>query len=463
MIYTWPILFLKDVCCLKKKLLRTDFNEIREFAFPILLEQASIMLMPFVSSFISRGMGTVAVSGVNLIESLNRLTTNVFVAISIGATVVVSQYRGKRDPEAAGQAGLQAIIVSALVAAVAALLLFICTDGAMNVFLGKDVDAELLYYARSYFSASILSYTFYAIYSTASAVLRGAGLTRVSLAGTIIMNVTYIVAGLVMVNVLDMGIAGTGAALVFSRFAGMLAMLLLIPKCRRENIIFPRFTLRLRMSVLRPLITVGIPIMIEQVLFWGGKIITQRFVVGMDAVQLSINSIANVFDGLFNVPGITLSSVAIALAGRRIGAKDFQGAKDLLHDVLTLGFLITTGYLLLWLPFMNAFFRLYTADPVIISGLWSILLMTTLFSPVIWIRSFALSNGMKGAGDVKFTTVIALISMFVFRVMFAYILGVNLGLGTFGIWCGMMVDWTFRAIVFSFRYRSGKWLTKGVL
>jgi Na+-driven multidrug efflux pump len=89
--------------------------------------------------------------------------------------------------------------------------------------------------------------------------------------------------------------------------------------------------------------------------------------------------------------------------------------------------------------------------------------MASLFSPVIWVRSFVLANGMKGAGDVKFTTTIALTSMFVFRVMFAYILGVTMHLGTLGIWCGMMIDWTFRSIVFSIRYYSGRWLTKGVL
>jgi Na+-driven multidrug efflux pump len=36
----------------------------------------------------------------------------------------------------------------------------------------------------------------------------------------------------------------------------------------------------------------------------------------------------------------------------------------------------------------------------------------------------------------------------------------GLGMGPLGVWVAMTVDWVFRAILFAWRYLSGKWLTK---
>ena len=446
----------------KGKIFKTDFGELWAFALPLLIEQTSVQLMPFVSSFISRGMGTQAVSGVNLVESINLFASNIFIAISVGTTVVVSQYRGKRDPEAAGKAAFQAMKVSCYIALLTSISLLTFLNPAMNAFFGSNVEADLYYYARVYFISSLISYPFYSIYSTSAATLRGSGQSRASLIGTVVMNISYIISGLTLVNGFDMGIWGTGCALIFSRAAGMTAMLIMLPRSSRESIIFPKFSFALDMEALGPLVRVGLPICIEQVLFSGGKLITQRFAVGMSSQQLSVNSIGNIFTGLFNIPGITLNNVSIALVGRRIGAKDDQGAKDLLDDMLKLSFVVLTVYLLIWLPLMNPFFGLYTDDPFIISTLWKILLVTVIISPTIWVRSFLLSNGMKGAGDTRFTTIIAITSMFAFRVFFAYIFGVMLDYGVTGIWIGMFLDWIFRCIVFSIRFKSGKWLGKGI-
>ena len=47
--------------------------------------------------------------------------------------------------------------------------------------------------------------------------------------------------------------------------------------------------------------------------------------------------------------------------------------------------------------------------------------------------------------------------MWVFRIGFSYILGVNLKMGVFGVWVAMTIDWLFRSIAFVWRYLRGKW------
>jgi len=71
--------------------------------------------------------------------------------------------------------------------------------------------------------------------------------------------------------------------------------------------------------------------------------------------------------------------------------------------------------------------------------------------------SFTLPNALRAAADVKFTMLLSIFSMWVFRFGFSVLLGTMLGMGVFGVWVAMTIDWLVRAVCFTFRYRSGKW------
>ncbi len=70
---------------------------------------------------------------------------------------------------------------------------------------------------------------------------------------------------------------------------------------------------------------------------------------------------------------------------------------------------------------------------------------------------------LRACNDVRFTMVISVCSMCLFRVLFSYIIGVYFGYGAIGVWIAMVMDWIFRVICFVGRYARGKWkITAGV-
>ena len=75
----------------------------------------------------------------------------------------------------------------------------------------------------------------------------------------------------------------------------------------------------------------------------------------------------------------------------------------------------------------------------------------------IWPLSFTLPNILRAAGDVTFTMIVCVVSMWLFRIFCAYILGVWMGFGIVGVWTAMIVDWAVRTVLFIARYKSGKW------
>ena len=77
---------------------------------------------------------------------------------------------------------------------------------------------------------------------------------------------------------------------------------------------------------------------------------------------------------------------------------------------------------------------------------------------LLWAAAFVLPNALRAANDVRFTMVLSIFSMFMFRIGFSYIIGVNMGYGAIGVWIAMVLDWIFRVICFVSRYLSGHWL-----
>jgi Na+-driven multidrug efflux pump len=80
-----------------------------------------------------------------------------------------------------------------------------------------------------------------------------------------------------------------------------------------------------------------------------------------------------------------------------------------------------------------------------------------ILASLIWPISFALPNALRAANDVKFTMWISMISMWVWRIAFSYILAIVLHVGVLGVWIAMTIDWLFRSIFFVTRFLRGKY------
>ena len=81
---------------------------------------------------------------------------------------------------------------------------------------------------------------------------------------------------------------------------------------------------------------------------------------------------------------------------------------------------------------------------------------------LIWPEAFTLPNTLRAASDVKFCMILSIISMWVFRIAFSYIIAVRMGMGVLGVWIAMTVDWAVRAVLFIIRYRGKRWQHKSI-
>jgi len=92
-----------------------------------------------------------------------------------------------------------------------------------------------------------------------------------------------------------------------------------------------------------------------------------------------------------------------------------------------------------------------------VDDIFLIVLLNTIAQIPLWSISFMIPSALRAAGDAKFTSLVSMLSMWLFRVVLGYILGIVLGMGILGVWLAMNAEWAIRGAVFIWRFTGRKW------
>ena len=87
----------------------------------------------------------------------------------------------------------------------------------------------------------------------------------------------------------------------------------------------------------------------------------------------------------------------------------------------------------------------------------------TFVNPLVWALAFIPAYGLRAAGDVKFSMCTSCVTMWAFRVSLCIFLCRQFGFGPMAVWIGMFTDWTIRAVIFTWRFLSGRWMSHKVV
>ena len=140
-----------------------------------------------------------------------------------------------------------------------------------------------------------------------------------------------------------------------------------------------------------------------------------------------------------------------------MGNGDTDAAEIFFKKLTRITLLISSVWNLLIFLLTPAFLSLYALEPETKQLVIWLVLIHNLFNAVAYPFSGALSNGLRAAGDVKFTMYVSIISTIAVRLLLSYLFGITLQMGVIGIAIAMVCDWIIRAAIFFWRQKSGKW------
>ena len=152
-----------------------------------------------------------------------------------------------------------------------------------------------------------------------------------------------------------------------------------------------------------------------------------------------------------------MGPVFITVIGQCMGNKDIQWADYYFAALSKITLLLSSVWNLLIIIFTPLFLQFYSLEPQTKQLVIWLVLIHNVFNAVAFPFSGALSNGLRAAGDVRFTMYVSVLSTIAGRLFLSWLLGIIFHMGVIGIAVAMVCDWIIRGGVFIWRQKSGKW------
>ncbi len=435
------------------------YNNIFGMLGPLILDMFFIYIINLLTTAMISSSSQESVSAVSLVTPLSMMIYSVFNAIAAGGTVVVAQYKGRGDAAKMRQASGQVMLATSLSAVFFNALLIVFAHPLVYSLFGS-ADIAVKEKAVSYLIGVSVSFMLLSFYLGAFSVFRGYGETKTCLKLTMIINLVHLFLSLLFINILHLDILGTILSLLIARFIGGSAAVFLILRPGNPFRLFLKDIFHLDIPILRSIFKVGIPFALEQVFFNGGGMLVQTYIVLLGTVSVAANAIASSAFSLLFAAGMATSTLAVTVIGQCIGAGDTALAKRYGMKMVWLGTFISIISLLVFMPLMPLVLKLYQAPANTLSLIYQLIWIAVIPMPFFWSMSNVMPAVLRSAGDATFSSVVSLITMWIFRVGLGYLAAIPLGLGVQGVWICMGIEWAARTVIFYVRYRSGVWLTK---
>ncbi len=438
-------------------------RDLGRLIFPRVVEQVLLVTVGMADTVMVSSVGQEAISAISLVDSINILLINVFSALGAGGAIVTAQYLGREEDHNASTAAKQLLFV---VAAASGLIMVVCLlfNGPILRLLFGAAEPDVMAGARIYFYITALSYPFIGIYNGGAGVFRVMGNSKVSMCCSALMNLINIGGNALLIYGLGAGVEGAAIATLLSRMAAALVILWLLCHGHGRVQIHQLFRPEFHPAMVRGILRVGVPGGLENGMFQIGKVLVQGLVTSFGTVVIAANAMANNIVMIPHVSGSAIGLAMVTVVGQCVGAGEFGQAKRYMLRLTGLVY-CTMGTLEVLLYFTAGFWvGLFQLPEETAALTVELVQVFAIFAIVFWPSSFALPNGLRAAGDVRFTMLVSTVSMWIFRVGFSFFLcGPAVGMGIMGVWVAMYIDWIARCAAFLWRYKSGRWQNRQVI
>lgn len=437
-------------------------KDLWKLLIPIIIEQILNSLMGMADTMMVSNVGSVAMSAVSLVDSINMLVIQVFAALATGAAIICSHYMGKKDTEgakrAAGQIFLTVIVISA---AIMLFCLIFCKP--LLAFIFGEVEPAVMEAAIIYFIITAISYPFIALFNAGAAFFRAEGNSKFPMKISVISNIINVVGNAVLIFAFGMGVAGAATATLLSRIFCTVVVFYYLAKPGHAIVLNHYFQIRPDFSIIKKILSIGIPAGVENGMFQFGKLAIQSSVSTLGTTAIAAQAMTNIFENVNGVGAVGVGIGLMTVVGQAFGANRNEEAKYYIVKLTGYGELVLLFFCLLTFAISKPVMVLAGMELESMQLCYEMLTAITIMKPLTWALSFIPAYGFRAAGDIRFSMITATCTMWFCRVALAVFLIRFMNFGPMGVWIGMFADWTIRGVIFTIRFFSGKWLGKHIL
>lgn len=424
---------------------------------PLIIEQMLNSLMGMVDTLMVSRVGAEAISAVSLVDSINNLVLQVFAAMAAGAAIICSQYLGRKDEKGCNDAAKQIVLTVVVISSVIMIIGVGFRKPLLYLIFGS-VEEAVMTNAQIYFLITALSYPFIALFQAGAAFYRACGNSKFTMKTALIANVANIVGNTLFIFVLQMGAAGAAISTLISRALCAFVVFYALRKPGYAIQLKNYFSIRPDLNLIVKILAIGVPSGIENGMFQFGKLAIQSTVSSLGTAAIAAQAMTIIFENVNGMAAVGIGIGLMTVVGQSIGAGRQEEAK---YYIVKLA-----GYAEIAM-IISCILVYIAARPVtVLAGMseestalcMQMILAITIVKPLLWVPSFTPPNGLRAAGDVRFSMITATLTMWLCRVALSIFLMRVVKTGPIGVWYGMFADWGVRGVIFTIRFVRGKWL-----
>lgn len=431
-------------------------KDLKKLILPLVLEQFLAILVGMIDMIMVSGVGEAAVSGVSLVDNINILVINISAAMATGGAVVAGHFLGQKDPENAGKSAWQLIFFAAVASAVISIFFVIYHKSLLRVIFGQ-VEDNVMSSAVTYLLITAISITPLAVYNSCAALFRVMNNAKTTMWISIWMNIIHVIVNFILIYGIKLGVAGAAISTTLSRTLAAVVILYLIFDPDKLINIKGKVTWKPDAGLIKKILYIGIPNGMENSLFQLGKIMLLSLISTFGTYAMAANAVCNTLASFNLLPGQAINLALLSVAAVCVGAGDYDQTRYYTKKLVRLAIACTGVLSVLFILFAPWIMKIYNLSPETEVLAIRVIRFHAAMAVILWMPSFTVPNTLRAAGDVVWTMIVAIGSMWTFRIVTAYILSRYFGLGLMGVWIAMTIDWAFRSICYGHRYRGHKW------
>ncbi|MBE5780219.1 MAG: MATE family efflux transporter [Clostridiales bacterium] len=430
--------------------------DIFRMAWPSALEMILVSLCGIVDMMMVGDLGSYAITAIGLTNQPKFLILALFQALNVGCTALVARSRGEGRQDTANTATSSNLIISIILSIVLSTIAYFFVYNLVGIMGG---DAQATYYGALYFKYILIGMPFNIAGMAITAALRGVGNTKASLYMNMTANLVNVFFNYCLIygnlGFPQLGVAGaaiaTSLGFVIAFFMGLFILLR-----KKQYVYLSREHKSIDKEVVRRMLRVGTPTMVEQLGMRVGQFIFTRIVAGLGTVAFAAHTITINIESLSFTTGQAFGVASTTFVGQNLGRKRPDLAEEYARETNKVGFAVAVLIGLLLFTFAHPIVGLYANEAEVIALTAQVLTFVSLTQP-IQCYYFVTASSLRGAGDTRYTAMVLLISMMILRPSLAFLFVIVMNFGVMGAWFGITLEQCFRAVMVFFRFRSGKW------
>jgi putative MATE family efflux protein len=435
-------------------------GSIIRLSWPVVAQQISFSMVQLVDTALVGHLGDDALAGVRLAGQILWFSQAGIVATGVGATAIVARTVGAGETHKASRV-LQTAFVLALIWGIAmGFMMWFVGPWWLGV-LGAEKEAQEA--GTEWLKAAAFGMPFLALLYAANAAQQGAGDTRTPMVIGVVINIVNIIVAYSLINGTSFAprleVYGSGIGFTVAEIVGCALVFIVLASGKRKLSWKPSEVRDFDPDVARRIINVGGPAGVEQLQFNIAFMIYTAIIASLGTAELAAHGVTLGIQSLtFNI-GFALGIAATALVGQSLGAGRPDIAEKAAYVTMRYSLVFMSVVAVIMMIFGTQITSLFVggqdADKVTHIG-GQLLFIFAFAMPGIAV-SLSLGGALRGAGDTRAVLFIMAGATWIVRLVPAYLLAIQFGLGVPGAWVAAVMDITTRAALMTIRFRMGKW------